>query len=205
VRLLLAKFNFFQRLCRKCGFVRYSVMQKVRGVRKKQADARWAYEHSILASVGLFVTIWAGIERMLNTFIVNYHPHAAGNLGSGSLPVALNQKITYLASVAKDERLPEDFRSTIKAWVEELGRQRTHRHLLIHGVSFKLRKHAGLMWEFQKLELRGAKFELTTTVLSNDEIQAGVKRASDLSQSIAQVLNPLLFPDYLQTSSTNRP
>ena len=158
-----------------------------------------------MTSIGVYVNTWAGIERMLNTFIVQYHEFANGKLKENGFPSTLNEKIGYLATVSKDTRLPVDFRSSVSSWVERLGQQRDYRHMLIHGLGVRRLSYFEQEWTFQKLTLKGSKAKLDFKKFSSEELLQAMRNSGDLSHEIAQVLNPILFPDWFQLSSTNRP
>ncbi len=199
----MSKFNFAQRQLRRLKLVRSLVLSDLRRKRAQRSALHWKYEHSILGGIGLYITVWAGIERMLNTLIVNYHSVTTTKLGKSSFPSDFGNKVKYLASMSDDPKLPDDLRAHLKAWVPELGKQGEHRHLMIHGVGYRHRKLGNLEWEFQKLTLKGNDFELTTAKLSHEELLEAQRKASELSHSIASVLNPIFFPTHW--SVTSRP
>jgi len=190
----MPRFNLLQRQLRRSKLLRRLMLLDLKSTRKKLADAVWAHEHSILTNLGLYVTLWAGIERMLNTFIVNYHEHASEKLKRNGFPSTLKQKITYLASVSQDTRLPDGFRLAVKEWVQEIGQQRDYRHMLVHGVGSRRRSYFRHEWTYQKLTIAGDQADLEEKVFTNDDLQANLRRAAELSSSIASILNPLLFP-----------
>ncbi|MEH6756341.1 MAG: hypothetical protein V7676_02380 [Parasphingorhabdus sp.] len=188
----MAKFNIFQRALRKIGPLRRLVLFDLKRARKSRADAMWLYEQSVLANIGLYITIWAGIERMLNTFIQQYHPHANQNLKE-KLPSDLGAKIKYLATVAKDQRLPFEVSNSILHWVTELGEQRDYRHLIVHGFGVRKKRYTDHEWTFQNLVLKGNEAILVEKTFGNDELNQRLDRASELSQNISRILTPILF------------
>ncbi len=200
---VLSKFNFVQRQLRRSKFIRSLVFSDLRRIRAKSSELHWKYEHNFLAGIGLYITVWAGIERMINTLIVNYHSATTTELGKSPFPNDFGNKIKYLVSMSNDPELPDDPKVHLKAWVPELGRQGQHRHLIVHGGGYRHRKLGNLEWEFQKLTLKGNDFELTTTKLSHEELLEAQRKASELSHSIASVLNPIFFPTHW--SVTSRP
>ena len=199
----MPKFNNFQKFLRRAKCLRGLALIDLRQTRKHSADSLWGYEHSVLAQIGLYISTWAGIERMLNEFIVQYHPHRTANLRA-DLPSDLGNKITYLDSVSDDTRLPEHLRAGLKEWVARLSRQKEYRHFMVHGIGHHKRLRGRFEWSFQKLHLKGSKAELVEETFDNEEIQKRSKEISDLSHSIAKLLTPFLHPTH-QTSSTNRP
>ena len=199
----MPRFNKFQRALRRFGCLRKLVLIDLQKTRLQAATSLWNYERSVLSNIGLYVSTWAGIERMLNEFIVQYHPHRAGNLRD-HLPSNLESKIKYLASISADDRLPLNLRNSIKNWVTDLSQQKEYRHLLVHGIGHHKRLRTRFEWSFQKLHLKGTEAILIEKTFDNDEIQRRLKDISDLSHSIAGILTPILHPAH-QTSSTNRP
>lgn len=66
-------------------------------VRKKRTEAFWEADKSTILLIGTYVNTWAGIERVLNEFIVLYHPNRIEKLND-LMPDSLEQKIKYLGS-----------------------------------------------------------------------------------------------------------
>jgi hypothetical protein len=175
-------------------------MVRRRKKRKYQLNARWTFDQSVLSGVGLYVTLWAGVERMLNHFIVAYHPHRPPKLKT--LPRDLMFKVKYLSEVAKDERLPEQLRQHIAEIAADLGRESDYRHNLIHGYGFRRRQLGNLNWTFQWIDLRGKEPKLVEETYSHEEMRRRLQRISEISHRAAGVLTPIFFP---QMSSVSRP
>ena len=199
----MAKFNQSQRAIRQLRCLRWIILANLRKMRSKTTSARWEYESSVLSGIGLYVSTWAGIERMLNEFIVEYHPHRSGNI-CPDLPSDLESKIKYLASICSDKRLPENLRNSIKDWISGLSQQKDYRHLLVHGIGHHRRGRTSSEWSFQKLHLKGTKAILIEKTFNNEEMQQNLRCIGELSHSIAQIITPILHP-IGHTSSTNRP
>jgi hypothetical protein len=173
----------------------------LRRIRKVGANTTWQYEHSVLANIGLYIETWAGIERMLNEFIVAYHPHRISTLRA-ALPSNLDQKIKYLAAVGGDDRISEDNAGRIEGWVRQLGKERDYRHMMIHGVGRRRALRQRFEWNFQMLDLRAKQPKLRQRTYSNEEMLEHLRTANALSADIADLLSFVLRD---QTSSTNRP
>lgn len=188
------------RLLRRFGFFRRLLLRRRRKERAHYLNARWTYDQSVLSGIGLYVTLWAGVERMLNQFIVAYHPHRPASLKV--LPGDLQSKIKYVAEVAKDQRLAQELRRHFRELASDLGRETTYRHNLIHGYGFRKRQLGNLSWTFQWIDLRGKEPTLVEETYSHEEMRRRLERIRDISAHAAGVLTPILFP---QTSSTSRP
>jgi hypothetical protein len=197
--------NAFQKFARRFGVVRYAVLLDRKADRKRLSESTRAYEQSIMSNIGNYISTWAGIERMLNTFIVQYHPHADEKTRKRPLPTTLGEKISYLSTVSKDERLTLEFRQKVKGWITELGEQTEYRHMMIHGLGIKSRSYYKPIWTFQKLTLKGTSPTIDEQKYTNEEMLEALKRIGALSMSVAEVLTPILFPTTDHRSSAKRP
>ena len=142
-------------------------------------NARWTFDQSVLSGIGLYVTVWAGVERMLNQFIVAYHPHRPPTLKVP--PRDLQSKVKYLSEVAKDQRLPPELRGHIGDIAADLGRESVYRHNLIHGYGFRRRRLGNLSWTFQWIDLRGNEPKLIEETYSHEEMRRRLQRISEIS------------------------
>lgn len=187
----MTKFNRVQRLLRKVKCLRRLALIDLKRTRQHWQVAHWTYQHSVLANVGLLITTWSGIERMLNTLIVQYHPVAPEGLRKRKLPSVMATKIDYLGEVARDTRLPEPLRSAIDEWLPDLQRLSQHRNLIAHGNLFQ-RNERTLEWRVQELVLKGREPAFAEHVFTNDELNQKVTEISGLAHQMALTLNPLL-------------
>ena len=188
------------KLLRHFAWYRHLVLARRRKQRKYHLDARWNFDQSVLSCIGLYVTVWAGVERMLNEFIVAYHPHRAALLKV--LPSDLQAKVKYLAEVGKDERLPLALRIHFSEIAAALGRESGYRHNLVHGYGYRKRMLGNMDWTFQWLDLRAKEPRLVKETYSHDEMARRLKAICAVSAQSAGFLTPILFP---QLSSTSRP
>ena len=189
------------RLLRRVGPFRYLLLRRRRKHRAYQLGARWIYDQSVLSGIGLYVTVWAGVERMLNQFIVAYHPHRTSKLRE-KMPTDLESKIKYLAEVAKDPRLSKENSDRIRGWAKRLNNESAFRHMIVHGYGFRRRLIGNLSWTFQMLDVRGDSPKIVEKSYPNEEMQGRLSEIHSLSRDIANLLTPILFP---QISSVSRP
>lgn len=188
------------KLLRRFKPFRWLLLQRRRKERAYHLGARWGFDQSVLSNIGLYVSIWAGVERILNQFIVSYHPHRPASLKVP--PGDLQSKIKYLAEVSKDQRLPQEIREFFNEIASDLGREIAYRHNLIHGYGHRKRRLGNLDWTFQWIDLRGKTPKLTEQTYSHEEMRRRLQRISEISHRVAGVLTPILIP---HLSSTKRP
>jgi hypothetical protein len=181
-------------MLRKINFLRKIALINLYDVRKKRTEAFWEADKSTILLIGTYVNTWAGIERVLNEFIVLYHPNRIEKLND-LMPDSLEQKIKYLAAVSNDQRIPIELRQDLRRWVECIGRERSFRDLLVHGVGFPEKNLFERNWKFQSIKLRGKDFELVEKTVSKEQMRERSRAVSNLSHSIATNLKPILRPE----------
>ena len=204
-RLNMPRFSTVQRVFRRSKIIRRLVLIDLKTTRARLYQAIRANDMALMTTVGVYLNTWGSIEGILNTFIAHYHPFAGSLMSQPSLPTNLADKIKYLSTVSKDGRLPNDIKSKIASWVVGLGTERNFRHMIVHGVSIRLNRRGEPIWRFQKLTLKGTVPTLENETYSMTQIHERQRAASELLRNIAETLNPILFPPWPQTSSTNRP
>ena len=188
----MRKFNPLQRFLRRSKLLRFLALTHLKKVRTKQADIAWQYTQSVLSGVGTLIFIWAGVERMLNTLICSYHPHAPTKLKARPLPSDLHSKIKYLVEIRKDSRLPEELRDKIADWIPRLGRLSEHRHRVVHGLMFQRNRYS-TEWYAQQTTMKEGSPEIHEFKLGNDDLIAKQREVHELASEMAETLNPIFF------------
>lgn len=198
----MAKFSLIQRLLRRSRLLRGLALLHLKRIRAQQLDVSWAYTQSVLVQVGNLMISWAGIERQLNQLICSYHPYAPATM-KRKLPDNLSDKINYLVTMGRDQRLPGQLREAIAEWVPKLGRLRNHRHLIVHGMLFQ-RSRFSTDWFCHELKLEAGNPKVVEHRFTNEQLSERAKEIHELGHHMAEVLNPIFFGENWQDWSSRR-
>lgn len=152
--------------------------------------ARQDYALSVMTGFGNFLQSWGVVERIADTLIAGYFPHAVDKIRQNGLPSSLGDKVKFLIVMANDERLSPDLKPKFKHWASEIGRLSHFRHLVVHGFFSKV---GPLVWEGQMLTLKGSDPTFVRKRFTNEQLNEEFRKIGLLSRDMAEWINPRLF------------